>query len=188
VTTRRPRPTTSDDFDEDEDATTEHPVMNSLSKLFESVSKGNITGIVDNALSIRAPAPVREMVNTIMSGIFNIGGLIQNTVASTFGGGGATTQPPQNKATMSPLTQQQLLQAQLYQQQLIAQAYQHQLLQQQQAQANLLAAQQQSQPYQAQPVTTINANKYNSNTNNLDPLLKYVTDTRSAFAQSQQAT
>lgn len=45
-------------------------VLNQVDKILQNVSRGNVTGIVDQSLGIRAPMPVRNLVNGIMKLVF----------------------------------------------------------------------------------------------------------------------
>jgi hypothetical protein len=115
--------------------------MNPVSMILESVQKGNITGIVDHALSIRAPPPVREMVNMIMNTIFGLGQGISNQFQTAFA---QTTQAPLQASSIPPvyllvpqnnIYAQQHAQNMAYQQQ---QQIQGGLYQPQQAQASVV--------------------------------------------------
>lgn len=44
--------------------------LNQVDKILGNVANGNIVGIVDESLAIRAPAPVRQLVTNIMKVIF----------------------------------------------------------------------------------------------------------------------
>lgn len=85
------RTTTPYDYEDDELSTTEEEegygyIFRPLNNLVENIVAGNVTGIVDNALSIRTPPEIRAFVNNVMSNVFgaNIGSALKQFMPHLF--------------------------------------------------------------------------------------------------------
>ncbi|ODN01045.1 hypothetical protein Ocin01_05623 [Orchesella cincta] len=103
------RTTTVSDY-EDEEGTTEAEeegyayIFRPLNKLVDNIVAGNVTGIVDNALSIRTPPEIRAFVNNVMSNVFNagVGSALRQFMPSIF----STRAPPTSSPSRDPIPTQ----------------------------------------------------------------------------------
>ncbi|CAL8083355.1 unnamed protein product [Orchesella dallaii] len=104
------RTTTFSDY-EDEETTTEEAeeegyayIFRPLNSLVDNIVAGNVTGIVDNALSIRTPPEIRAFVNNVMSNVFNsgVGSALKHFMPSIF----STRAPPTSSPGRDPIPTQ----------------------------------------------------------------------------------